>query len=1186
MPASASDSLGRLEETLKASISRGQSGSLDDHLYIHTKKVLLHEIAFTPAAKHYSLQIDNLRSKYIPLNPSQGFKKSQSRTSDESTEGMKMNGTQEGGEGLPSPQIMLYPENKVKLEWNRVHKVGAGLVNLGNTCFLNSTLQCLTYTPPLVNYCLSSEHNDTCKQAGFCMLCELQRHIRRCLEQPSGAIRPQAILQKLKLIARQMSWGRQEDAHEFLRFVIEAMQKACHNGYTKLDKFSKETTVVNRIFGGFLRSQVLCLQCKERSNTYDPFLDISLDIKNVPSLEKAFEKFVHPETLDIDNAYMCGKCKQKVPAQKRFSIHKAPNVLTIQLKRFDYNRMFGKVSRHVEFKEKLNIGPYMSSRQGEAIMYQLYGVLVHSGFNCNSGHYYCYVKAPSQVWYCMNDSSVTQVSATKVLAAEAYLLFYIKCSSSVTNDKHMVKKIIGPTFPPNHTVSCKSLKTVNGTVGGVQPVNELGKPLKKGTPASTFTPTFHSKPNTFPSATALPEKRDKVSFGLKTPQTKSSLQQQQPLIDISSTPRIVLKISQGKATAVERSPDGKDTVMSGDDEISTESVVKNISTSVKSRLVPYTADSNSSDSEQEAKRRAQIERKRKSSSNSPDNKQKLARLNGDVLEKPSKATEALVVDDRLKTWKGDKSNGIPSSLIFDRKLNATTSVPGNAHLLETAAARDRLSHSALNLMVNKPKDIKMQSRANPLKRSLSENGSINCVTSPIRSKVNATSSWHIHQQDSEPSPSVGSSSSNISINSTTEWQVTEKFETVVLPTIPECQHPGWKVVEGNHLASTTDAERKGIETSVDNQLGLKVKMPVSTDLDNKVDCSKSTMSSNCKSDTDTMAPVYKAVSIEMQDKNLRKSKIKNGDICTGIVSYLDKQHLLEDEKEERTIIEKHHKKHHKKHKKHKKHHKDCKYEKLVDQSPSNLHKKKKKKHKRDHENEGRRKDHDEERRRHRKRVAGENGCEDSRSCSYLQKDSSNNREFEWVEKTKDNLHAKASKSCPDIPVQKWDQNSHSGNKRPSESKSCESRLPTWDGLRSNGVVAELQKTSSQGFGSSVMSWEGGPSNLDKEVERERQTLKRKQWMDDDYDAEYDKGKTKKVKKHHLEPFNNDLNAFQKVQDDRNRGKIQFDSFLTSGKNRSSSNHHQYSNQIYGDHIYSSPFNFEHLHKSSKNSYRH
>lgn len=52
------------------------------------------------------------------------------------------------------------------MKWERIYRIGAGLQNLGNTCFLNSTVQCLTYTPPLANYLLSKEHSRTCEWGG------------------------------------------------------------------------------------------------------------------------------------------------------------------------------------------------------------------------------------------------------------------------------------------------------------------------------------------------------------------------------------------------------------------------------------------------------------------------------------------------------------------------------------------------------------------------------------------------------------------------------------------------------------------------------------------------------------------------------------------------------------------------------------------------------------------------------------------------------------------------------------------------------------------------------------------------------------------------------------------------------------------------------------------------------------
>jgi hypothetical protein len=77
------------------------------------------------------------------------------------------------GESLPSPKVVLYPPERLQLEWRRAVRIGAGLSNLGNTCFMNSALQCLTYTAPLMNYCLSDEHPSSCesRHQRFCCTC-------------------------------------------------------------------------------------------------------------------------------------------------------------------------------------------------------------------------------------------------------------------------------------------------------------------------------------------------------------------------------------------------------------------------------------------------------------------------------------------------------------------------------------------------------------------------------------------------------------------------------------------------------------------------------------------------------------------------------------------------------------------------------------------------------------------------------------------------------------------------------------------------------------------------------------------------------------------------------------------------------------------------------------------------------
>ncbi|XP_076457371.1 uncharacterized protein LOC143291386 [Babylonia areolata] len=605
----------------------------------------------------------------------------------------KMDGPGPSGDGnsLSEPCVVLYPPHQVKLQWGQVmRKIGAGLVNQGNTCYMNSVLQCLTHTPPLANYCISDEHPKTCTQKKFCLMCEFTHHIRNALQKGASIIRPAWVSHK-NVIAKSFRDGRQEDAHEFLRVVVDGLQKACLNGYTKLDRLSKETTVVNQIFGGYLQSQVRCMKCSARFNTYDPYMDISLDLKDVKTLEEAFSRFVKPEMLDMDNAYKCERCHQKVNAEKRLSIHRASNVLTIQLKRFDYIGAAAKIRKHIPFSDRLNIRPYMSQVQGESVWYHLYGVLIHSGLDSMCGHYYCYVKNPSNTWYLMNDGRVESVSPHQVFRDEAYVLFYLRDKhqnyQSQNNtpyngpvNKGWENRFKGaakgspvnraPGKYPAHGSSVNGTPAkytagtspVNGTPGkytphstpvnggpgkyntgsspvnggpgkystGSSPVNggpgkysgrsngTAGKHTPSGSPVTGTAPTHPahhptgigvvresgdfcasvSQQGVSPrpsqaaastsasAATALPQQRKKISFDFnqKTFQPVHSQVPQRKDSATSSSPakRIVMHIKNGKVTTVEKSSDGK------------ESLVKSSPISKgPSTLVPYDLDSDS-----------------------------------------------------------------------------------------------------------------------------------------------------------------------------------------------------------------------------------------------------------------------------------------------------------------------------------------------------------------------------------------------------------------------------------------------------------------------------------------------------------------------------------------------------------------------------------------------------------------
>ncbi|NWT09979.1 UBP42 hydrolase, partial [Vireo altiloquus] len=351
------------------------------------------------------------------------------------------------GKGMNPPQ-KIFPSEKIYMNWRQKRRPGAGLYNLGSTCYLNVILQCLTYTPPLANYLLSRQHSRFCRQQGFCMMCIMEAHVRKVLYSSATAIRPRAVIRDLKckqfqvlqqvffpslrgelltyfLVIGKFKPDIPGDAYEFLRCTLRAMHRACLNGSSDSGTSSQRTTVIHQIFRGILRSRVTCLSCNTVSDFYMAFLDILLKIKGASSLTIALDNFVKPKQMDGRKSFKCSKCKKKVAASKKVTIYREPRVLTLCLGRAD-ERTCRKISQVVEYPEYLDLRPYMSDTAGDALLYSLYALVVHSGHSCLEGHFYCYTKASNGQWYKMNDVTVDDCGIHTVLGQQAYLLFYVR----------------------------------------------------------------------------------------------------------------------------------------------------------------------------------------------------------------------------------------------------------------------------------------------------------------------------------------------------------------------------------------------------------------------------------------------------------------------------------------------------------------------------------------------------------------------------------------------------------------------------------------------------------------------------------------------------------------------------------------------------------------------------------------
>ena len=138
-------------------IANKLASDLDAKLVSSSKQVLLQRIEFKLASKADE-QYENLKKKYVPLNS-----QSSNYMNGSQAKLMRAEEKTNSNEELPSPKVVLFPWKNVQMSWKQVRRVGPGLNNMGNTCFLNSVLQVLTYTPPLVNYLASKEHSEKCE---------------------------------------------------------------------------------------------------------------------------------------------------------------------------------------------------------------------------------------------------------------------------------------------------------------------------------------------------------------------------------------------------------------------------------------------------------------------------------------------------------------------------------------------------------------------------------------------------------------------------------------------------------------------------------------------------------------------------------------------------------------------------------------------------------------------------------------------------------------------------------------------------------------------------------------------------------------------------------------------------------------------------------------------------------------
>ena len=360
-----------------------------------------------------------------------------------------------------------------------------GLDNLGNTCYMNSTLQCLAHVAPLtraVMACALNTNKRNCVRGGFggggknAVRAELRAEVvesllraySRLLGQLEAGANGSVSPREVKGLCAQALTDHgtfdnysQHDAHELLRFFLDALAEASNTvatrpRYVELveDPRASDQDVaglwwstaagivaspIADLFRGQLRNTVVCSECGFCSRSFDLFEELMLPLTRGAQvrarmgaepvrLQDALALTAAPETLQGADSWYCPSCAAPRRAEKQTGIWRAPRVLVLVLKRFYFSALRRcKVDTPVVVPPTLNLRPYFDALaprahlEPDATTYTLIGAINHMG-DTYGGHYTADCRVGG-LWCNFNDSRVS-TSAPPKASSSPYILFY------------------------------------------------------------------------------------------------------------------------------------------------------------------------------------------------------------------------------------------------------------------------------------------------------------------------------------------------------------------------------------------------------------------------------------------------------------------------------------------------------------------------------------------------------------------------------------------------------------------------------------------------------------------------------------------------------------------------------------------------------------------------------------------
>ena len=349
-----------------------------------------------------------------------------------------------------------------------------GLYNIGSTCYMNATLQCLLHVSPLISYFIRVYPKDKDKleklnesifskgkisEAFFEIIKSIseagknkkntQNNPYQNYNKSNDAVSPEIFQKTVGKYNPQFQNLEANDSKDLILYLLQVMHQEL-NYYTKNNAFTgypnqfdrnntflafinsydaTNFSIISDLFYGTSENTTKCLSCEKFIYNFQKFEFLSFGVLKYENKEfnlyNGFDDYIKIDRLAGDNQYYCNYCKKLCDADIYTKIFKPPKNLLINI---DYGKNKKYMPKFIKYDDEIDITKYLNDYSGKPIRYKILGICSHFGDSGSYGHYiaFCRNKQNSK-WYKFNDAMVSECGTEEIKrSGNPYLLLYEK----------------------------------------------------------------------------------------------------------------------------------------------------------------------------------------------------------------------------------------------------------------------------------------------------------------------------------------------------------------------------------------------------------------------------------------------------------------------------------------------------------------------------------------------------------------------------------------------------------------------------------------------------------------------------------------------------------------------------------------------------------------------------------------